>query len=120
MSLAVERASRALLTAYEPSLELLFHEGNAVWPSVKDTWVPRTIKNRAEIYRNLTSPSAASDDETTTEVITTKDGKKETIVVPRKPKGPMKGVELQGKVGGRRRAVKPRAPGAKTKEEKDK
>ncbi|ORY90640.1 DnaJ domain-containing protein [Leucosporidium creatinivorum] len=104
----------------EDGEELLFHEGNAVWPSVKDTWVPRTIKNRAEIYRNLTSPSSASDDETTTEVITTKDGKKETIVVPKKPKGPMKGVELQGKVGGRRRAVKPRAPGAKTKEEEKK
>lgn len=46
------------------------------------------------------------------QTITNKDGKAEKVVV-KKPKGPMKGVELQGKVGGRRRVVKNRPTPAK-------
>lgn len=104
--------------------ELLFHEGNAKFPSWKDTWIPRAISKRAshylgrpvggylgeDSYNNDTAGS--SDEETVVQTKTTKDGKVEKVVV-KKPKGPMKGVELQGKVGGRRRVVKNRPTPAK-------
>ncbi|SCV72499.1 BQ2448_4036 [Microbotryum intermedium] len=106
--------------------EHLFSEANAKWPSVSQTWVPRIIKNRAEWYAWATGNGPVSDSssngqgdyETTTETrVNEKTGKKETVVV-KKPKGPMRGVELQGKVGGRRRVVKPSKPATPAKEDK--
>jgi DnaJ family protein C protein 1 len=83
--------------------------------------VPKMIHNRAEWYQWALGKGgyAASSDDETTEVVIDKNGK-ETAVVVKKPKGPMKGVELQGKVGGRRRAVKPRTPSTKSTTTADK
>ncbi|SGY69006.1 BQ5605_C004g02940 [Microbotryum silenes-dioicae] len=110
----------------EDGEEHLFSEANAKWPSASQTWVPRIIKNRSEWYAWATgngpvansSSNGQGEYETTTETrVNEKTGKKETVVV-KKPKGPMRGVELQGKVGGRRRVVKPSKPVAPAKEEK--
>lgn len=52
------------------------------------------------------APQAVEYDDEETEVVVGKDGK-ETIVV-RKPKGPGRGVEGLGKIGGRRRKAMPK------------
>lgn len=100
--------------------ETLFSEANAVWPSFSQTWVPKLINNRAEVYNWALGRGEYSGDTIENKVVIDKDGK-ETIVptVVKKPKGPGKGVELQGKVGGRRRAVKPRTPSSKPGSDKE-
>lgn len=110
-----------------PPAELLFQESNAKFPSWKDTWVPRYVRKRARAYtgKPASSDESGGDDDGDSsgaeEVVErkTKDGKTEKVVV-KKPKGPMKGVELQGKVGGRRRVVKNRPAPAKDEKEKEK
>lgn len=101
--------------------ELLFDETRATWPKVSDIWVPKMIRNRDDWYQWALGQGEYAAGETTTEVIINKDGKEEIKVIKApKVKGPTKPVELQGKVGGRRRAVKPRTPSTKPTGKEDK
>ncbi|KAK4056271.1 hypothetical protein OIO90_002714 [Microbotryomycetes sp. JL221] len=79
--------------------EILFSDDNNIWPKWSDTWIPKLILSRSRKYR---AKFGLSDEQ-----VVTRDGQ-EVIVKKPAQKGPVKGVELQGKVGGRRRVVKNR------------
>lgn len=89
------------------STEILFSDDLAVWPTWKDTWVPKLIATQTRKYR---AKLGLSDEQ-----VVTRDGKD---VIVKKPKGPVRGVELQGKVGGRRRVVKQRPVAASSDKDK--
>ncbi|KAI5479736.1 delta-1-pyrroline-5-carboxylate dehydrogenase [Pseudohyphozyma bogoriensis] len=101
--------------------ETLLSEDNVPTPKLSQTWIPKLL-NRT--YRRATGQPALleegyepASDEEVEEVVDKKSGRKVKVVVPKKPKGPGKGVlENSTKVGGRRRVVKPATKRVATEE----
>lgn len=107
--------SHSVLTPSSHSPELLLDVSCSVKPNLKETWIPHLLMN---LYLRLTGqpplPTTTFDDEgyeeeVVEEKVVGKNGKTEIVLV-RKPKGPARGVEIQGKIGGMRRKVMPKRP----------
>lgn len=87
------------------TLETLLDDDSADFPSIWQTWIPQiAYRNFLRVTGRPLPGEAINSDEETEEVV---DAKGKPVVV-RKPRGPAKGIEGTGKVGGRRRVVKPK------------
>lgn len=89
----------------ENGIETLLDDDSADFPSIWQTWIPQiAYRNFLRVTGRPLPGEAINSDEETEEVV---DAKGKPVVV-RKPRGPAKGIEGTGKVGGRRRVVKPK------------
>lgn len=106
------------LTARVPLAETILDEEAAIFPSIKETWIP-TFANSTFARltgRAVAEPDAAisdEDDEPGTPAAVKRSAKyAKEPAPPKKPKGPPRGTEGAGKVGGRRRAGVAKKPEA--------
>ncbi|KAK4705103.1 hypothetical protein P7C70_g1104, partial [Phenoliferia sp. Uapishka_3] len=104
--------------------ELLIEEDAAIFPRMNETWIPTLVDNA---YAKVTgrAPAAATEEDDSDDGYGAEDAprtpsarakakaaKEAAAAIPKKPKGPARGTEGAGKVGGRRRAGVPKKPEA--------